>query len=91
MHNGYFAYREGDGQITVQSDFSKSDQRFKRHEALLSAAVGTDRSGNERAVNLSKQCGLIKKGIKSRTCYKRIDDVWLTWSFQCNFMFRSVN
>ena len=75
------AYREGDGQITLQPDFAKSDQRFKRHEALSSAAVGTDRSGNERAVHLSKQCGLIKNGIKSRTCYKRIDDVWLTWSF----------
>ena len=43
------AFREG-GQITWQPDFAKSDRQFKRNETLSSAAIATDRSGNERGV-----------------------------------------
>ena len=85
------AFQEGDGQTTTQPDFAKADEKFKRKEALTSAAVAKDRSGNERAVRLSKQCGLINRGMQPRSSFVRIDNVWLTWSFQCNFMFKNVN
>ena len=85
------AFREGDGQITMQPDFAKADEKFKRHQVLTSSTVASDRSGNERAVRLSKQCGLINRGMHPRTSFVRIDNVWLVWSFQCNFMYKNVN
>ena len=56
-------FQEGDSQITIQLDFAKADEKFKRKEVLTSAAVATDGSGNERAIRLSKQCGLINRGM----------------------------
>ena len=83
------AFREG-GQITMQPDFAKSDRQFKRKETLSSAAIATDRSGNERGVRLAKECGYIKRGMYARTCPSRMDNVWLAWSFQCNFMNHNI-
>ena len=85
------AFREGYGQITMQPDFAKADEKFKRHQVLTSSTVASDRSGNERAVRLSKQCGLINRGMHPRTSFVRIDNEWLVWSFQCNFMYKNVN
>ena len=85
------AYRGGDGQMTMQPDYAKADAKFNRNEAIISATVATDTSGNERAVRLSKQYGLIDRGMKPRSSFVRIDNVWLAWSFQCNFMYKNVN
>ena len=85
------AFQEGDGQMTIQPDFAKANEKFKRKEALTSAALTTDRSDNERAVRLSKQCGLINKGMQPRSSFVRIDNAWLIWYFQCNFMFKNAN
>jgi len=45
-------------QLMLQPDFAKSDRHFNSHEVLQSAGVATDRSGNERGVNVSKRSGL---------------------------------
>jgi hypothetical protein len=44
------AWRAG-GQLLLQPLFAKSDRKFTSNEVLLSGAVATDRSANERAVN----------------------------------------
>ena len=84
------AYRSGK-QLTVQPDFARGDQNFKANETLTSAAIATDRSGNERAVRLAKQPGYINRGIKHKGSFVRIDNAWMAWSFQYNFMFENDN
>ena len=83
------AYRAGK-QKTLQPNFAKSDQRFKRKELLPSAGLATDRSANERVVRLSKQSGYINRGIQPNGSPLRMDNAWIAWSFQCNFMFENV-
>ena len=95
MDKGYriteLTYCEGDGQMTMQPDYAEADAKFNRNKAIISGTVATYRSGNEREVRLSKQCGLINRSMKPRSSFVRIDNVWLAWSFQCNFMYKNVN
>ena len=84
------AFRAGE-QLVLQPIFARADARFSSYNTITSASVATDRSGNERAVRLAKQCGYIKRGIRGHTCPIRIDNVWLAWSFMCNFMFEPVH
>ena len=58
------AYRLGK-QLTLQLNFAKADRHFKGKETLKSAAIATDRSGNERAVRLSKQSGYTSRDTSS--------------------------
>ena len=74
----------------MQPDFAKCDIQFKRKETLSSAAIVSDRSGNERGVRLAKECGYVKRVMYARLCPSRMDNVWLAWSFQCNFMYHNV-
>ena len=67
------AYREGK-QSCLQPDFAKSDCNFKGKETLTSAAVATDRPGNERVVRLSKQSGFINRGITQGASMLRMDN-----------------
>ena len=60
-----------------------TEDAFKEGEQLTM-------SGNERGVRYSKQSGIIKRGINPRSSFVRIDNVWLSWAFQCNFMYHSV-
>eukprot|EP00957_Ditylum_brightwellii_P157342 11975577-Ditylum_brightwellii.AAC.1 len=55
------AWRSG-GQLLLQLFFAKSDEKFASREVLLSAAVASDTSGNERAVNVMKR-GAMGGGI----------------------------
>ena len=77
-------------QLTLQPSFAKSDSRFRRRETLSSAIVAADRSGNERAVRITKMAGYIGRGLDSRQSIERVDKAWLAWGFQVNFMFKSV-
>ena len=77
-------------QLTLQPDFAKGDRRLKGNETLASVVIATDRSGNERVVRLSKQSGYINRGITQRTSLLQMDNAWMAWSFQCNFMFENV-
>ena len=83
------AYRLGK-QLTLQPDFAEADRHFKGKETLTYAAIATDRSGNERAVRLSKQSGYINRGIQAAGSPLRMDNAWIPWSFQCNFMYESM-
>ena len=83
------AHRAGK-QKMLQPDFARADQHFKGKQVLTSGAIATDRSGNERAFRLSKQSGYINRGIKPAGSPLRMDNAWLAWSFQCNFMFENV-
>ena len=83
------AWRAGK-QECIQPTFASSDRRFTSVEALISASVAADRSGNERAVNQSKRSGLLKRGLKPNGCPARMNNSWMAWSFQSNFMYASV-
>jgi len=74
----------------LQPSFAKSDSRFRRDETLSSAIVASDRSGNERAVRLTKMAGYIGRGLESTQSMERIHKSWLAWGFQINFMFGKV-
>lgn len=78
------------GQLTAQPAFCKSDKRFTGTNTLYSASIASDRGGNERAVLVSKRCGVIKRGFKVGTDPKQFQYTWITWGFQSNFMFDPV-
>mmetsp|Transcript_2874 Transcript_2874/g.4131 ORF Transcript_2874/g.4131 Transcript_2874/m.4131 type:complete len:119 (-) Transcript_2874:6-362(-) len=80
------AWRTG-GQLLLQPFFAKSDRKFNSREVLLSGAIASDRSANERAVKKMKASGMIARGIHQKQDLFRSADVW---GFQCNFMFKPV-
>ena len=77
-------------QLILQPDFKKSDRRFRGLETISSAGVATDRSGNERQVKRCKMSGEVTRGLQPGGDLARIDDAWIAFSFQANFMYRSV-
>ena len=77
-------------QLTQQPVFARSDEKFTGKETLRSGSLASDRSGNERAVKVSKRAGYIQRGIESQECPIRMDNVWKAWSFQTNFMYKSI-
>ena len=77
-------------QTIIQPAFVKADKKFSSKKVLYSATVATDRSGNERAVNVCTRSLRIRRGLGKLENPKNMSDLWLTWSFQCNFMFKSV-
>ena len=83
------AWRAGRQEV-IQPIFAASDRKFSGRETIHTADVATSRSGNERAVNQTKRSGFIKRGIKQNADPAVMDDVWLTWSFQSNFMYKPV-
>ena len=83
------AWRAGRQQV-IQPIFAKSDRKFTGRETIHSASVATVRSGNERGVHRCKLAGFIKRGVHQRTNPHLMDKVWLSWSFQSNFMYKPV-
>ena len=83
------AWRAG-GQLLLQPFFAKSDRKFTSKEVLLSAAVASDRSANERAVKRMKCSGMISRGIHQSEGLEMMADLWIAWGFQCNFMYKPV-
>ena len=83
------AWRAGK-QMCVQPNFARSDRHFRAYETLRSAAVASDRGGNERAVKVSKTSGYLSKGLLPNEKCNHLCDVWLAWSFQANFMYEPV-
>ena len=83
------AWRAG-GQLLLQPFFARSDRKFSSREALLSGAVASDRSGNERAVKRLKLSNFVARGIHQTQDLDRFADSWIAWGFQCNFMFEPV-
>lgn len=77
-------------QIVQQPIFAKSDQKFRKKEVVVSASVAADRSGNERGVAVMKRCGFISRGLAAGASPKRLNDAWMSWSFQANFMYEAV-
>ena len=77
-------------QLTLQPSFASSDRKFRRAETLSSAVIASDRSGNERAVRLTKMAGYINQGLHHRQSMERLDMAWKCWGFQINFMFNAV-
>ena len=77
-------------QECLQPSFASSDRTFSSAETLLSSCVAADCSGNKRAVKRCKMSGMLKRGLKPGGCPKRLDNIWKSWSFQSNFMYRSV-
>ena len=71
------------GQKVGNFDFSTS-------QTLASDSTATDRGGNERAVNVAKRSWFLKRIFQKNSSAKLMDDSWMTWSFQCNFMYDPI-
>ena len=84
------AWRAGRQEV-VQPTFARSDEMFTDMETLISGSVAVDRSGNERAVRLVKLSGFLRRGLHQKGSPTRLNDMWLAWAFQCNFMFKAVH
>jgi hypothetical protein len=56
------AWRKG-GQLLLQPVFAKSDRKFNSREVLVSGAVASHQSGNERAVERMKESNFVCRGI----------------------------
>ena len=85
----YAAWQTGE-QLAIQPPSARSDRRFPGCQTIFAGAVAHDRSGNERAVNLCKRSGLMKRGYKQGMSARRFNNAWRTWGFQTNFMFKAV-
>ena len=83
------AHRAGKQRV-LQPVWAESDRRFGRDDTLLTASVATDRGANERAVNVCKRSWFVSRGLHPNECPKKLNDAWLTWSFQTNFMYNPV-
>jgi hypothetical protein len=67
-----------------------SDGKFTTGKALRLASIAADRSGNKRAVRVTKLLAYVKRGTTAHNDIDRVADVWLAFCFQANFMFSSV-
>ena len=83
------AWRAGK-QLFLQPAFVRSDRKFNTREVNRSSTVASDRSGNERAVNVAKRAGVLKRGLRPNESPEVIADAWLAWGFQANFMYKPV-
>lgn len=77
-------------QVVVQPTCTRRSENFSGEDTIRSADVADKRSSNERAVKVEKQSGYIKRGVPAGGSLETMDDVWLAWSFQINFMFKPV-
>ena len=77
-------------QLILQPTFAKSDKHFSTIDVIRSTGVAADRSGNERAVRVTKMSAYVKRGTQTHKNIEQLSDVWETWSYQSNFMFKSV-
>ena len=60
---------------------SKSGERFKERMTVYAATIAHDRSGNERAVNVCKRSGVMKRGFKPNMNPIRFNYAWRGWAF----------
>jgi hypothetical protein len=70
--------------------FNLHGKKFSTRDVLRVASVAADRSGNERAVRISKMSAYVKRGTQQHKNIERLCDAWLAWSFQANFMFEQI-
>ena len=93
MDRGYrcntMAWRCG-RQPVVQPAYASCDEKITGRETLLSGSVAADRSGNERGVKRAKMSGYLRRGLHQTADPRRLDDVWMAWGFQVNFMYDPV-
>ena len=66
------AHRAGK-QLVLRLAFAESGKHFNHIQTILSAFVATDRRGNERGVNVSKQsCGMSNGGFSRAPTVNRL-------------------
>ena len=77
-------------QQTLQPPSAKSDERFRDRTTVYAATIARDRSGNERAVNVCKRSGSMKRGFWPGINPIRFNYVWREWAFRANFMYKPI-
>ena len=77
-------------QLVLQPDFKDSDSKFSAEQKISSSVIAKDRSANERAVKIGKTADFLHMAESGNVDLTLIDDVWLGWTFQANFMFKTV-
>ena len=83
------AWRAGK-QLFLQPAFARSDRKFNTREVNRSSTAASDRSGNERAVNVAKRVGVLNRGLRTNESSDVIADVWIAWGFQAYFVYKPV-
>ena len=77
-------------QQTLQPPSAKSDGRFRDRTTVYAAAIARDCSGNERAMNVCKRPGMMKRGFRPGMIPIRFNYVWREWAFRANFMYKPI-
>jgi hypothetical protein len=77
-------------QMVLQPSFAKAHKKFNTYETLYSGAIAHDRLANARAVRLSKASLFLSDGLMQNEDHVCWCNVWLSWGFQINFMYRPV-
>ena len=77
-------------QLVLQPDFKESDAKFSAEQTISSSVIARDRSANERAVRIGKTADIFHMAKNGNTDLQLIDNIWLGWTFQANFMYKPV-
>ena len=77
-------------QHVLQPVWAETNRQFGWNQRLLSALVATDHVGNDRAGNVCKRARFVSRGCIKNMSPKQINNAWMTWSFQANFMYNPV-
>merc|ERR1711862_390944 len=77
-------------QLVLQPDFAVRDKLVSSSQLLQSASVATDWEGNEQAVSVAKSAWFLERDFWNNSSGKQMNDVRMTCSFQCNFMYDLV-
>ena len=80
--------RNDDG-FTVQSIRCQKERKLATTETRV-LHLASYRSGNERAANVAKRAGVVKRGLRPNESPDDIAEVWTAWGIQANFMHKPV-
>ena len=92
LDHGYHSTKAAwaSGQLILQPTFAKSDKQFSTMDLIRSTSVAAECSGKEHAVRVTKMSAYVKWGTQSHKNIEQLSDVWETWSYCSNFMFKPV-
>ena len=86
---GLKAHRTGKQKIH-QPTFKRSGKLFSANDTIESAHTATNRSGNKSAIYNEKDSGYIQQVLTKTSSVSIINDVWMAWGFQDNFMYQPI-
>ena len=86
---GLKARRTGKQKIH-QPTFKRLDKLFSANDTIESKHTAINISDSKHAVNNEKHSGYVQQGLTKTSSVSRINDIWMAWGFQVNFMYQPV-